>query len=239
MIASGKTRLSRQHIGADATHTTSPTDRAAPKGKRSAELLRFIEAEIARSGTFPSATAMQRAMGWRHSASVEDALLRLMAGGFITRQVVASRAACAERSLTALLTNTNHQTRLQQPTKGISAMIDLKRPEGCPNEWEAVVAIGYAPDGPWVIHVVKQPARTFANAHKHSPETVAVALRWLPTAAQAEGFARYMENIIRPPERGLFMRGFQFSMPREQLEKLFAETARVLRSPELDLDEFA
>ncbi|MGE0054014.1 MAG: hypothetical protein AB7S74_07385 [Hyphomicrobium sp.] len=162
-----------------------------------------------------------------------------MAGGFIKRQVIASRG--MRRTFAYSLSGelgTTDDTLSTNTQKESTMKIDLTRPEGCPQAWEAVVAIGYAPDGPWVIHVVKQPATTFAQAREYSPEALAVAVRWLPTAAWAEGFALHVEKSIMPPERGLFMRGFRFSMPREQLEKLFVDTAKALRAPELQLGAF-
>ena len=64
---------------------------AAPKGERARELLGFIRTEVQRTGVFPDSAAMMLAMDWKSSASVDDALLRLIAGGFITRQVAARK----------------------------------------------------------------------------------------------------------------------------------------------------
>jgi len=118
-------------------------------------------------------------------------------------------------------------------------MIDLTRPARCPDEWHAVIAIGFPPDGIWTIYVVQQPAADLSRIREFSPAAAPIALRWLPSAAFAHGFAAHMEKIILPPARGIGMRGMSFMMPQEKLKNLFLDTARVLRAPELDLEEFA
>ncbi len=118
-------------------------------------------------------------------------------------------------------------------------MIDLTRPERCPDDWHAVTAIGYAPDGMWTIYVVQQPAAELARIRKFNPEAVPIALRWFPDLAWAHGFAAHMEKTVMPPSRGVGMRGMSFMMPQARLQKLFADTAKILRAPILDLEEFA
>lgn len=83
--------MTRQRVGADTTRETSATSDAAPKGERARELLAFIRAEVQRTGVFPGKPAMMSAMGWKSAASVDDALLRLIAGGFVTRDVAARK----------------------------------------------------------------------------------------------------------------------------------------------------
>ena len=83
--------MTRQCVSADTTRETSATSDAAPKGERARELLSFVRAEVQRTGVFPGKPAMMAAMGWKSAASVDDALLRLIAGGFATREVAARK----------------------------------------------------------------------------------------------------------------------------------------------------
>lgn len=91
MRTRGLGRVTRQCVGADTTRETSATSDAAPKGERARELLAFVRAEVQRTGVFPDSAAMMAAMGWKSAASVDDALLRLIAGGFATREVAARK----------------------------------------------------------------------------------------------------------------------------------------------------
>ncbi|MGL4397051.1 MAG: hypothetical protein ACRCS9_10975 [Hyphomicrobium sp.] len=59
-----------------------------PKGRRARELLHYIRSEVERTGAFPNEAATMAVMGWKCSASLTDALLRLMALGFIKREVI-------------------------------------------------------------------------------------------------------------------------------------------------------
>lgn len=89
MRSYGKRAL--QRVGADTTRKTSGNASAAPRGRRAGELLAFIQSEVTRTGAFPSLPAMQAAMGLRCARSVEASLLRLLEGGFITREVIARK----------------------------------------------------------------------------------------------------------------------------------------------------
>lgn len=88
MNTRGNMKGARQPVGADTTRTASGNAPAAPRGKRAGELLAFIRSEVKRTGEFPSLSAMQSAMGLRCVCSVEASLLRLLEGGFITREVI-------------------------------------------------------------------------------------------------------------------------------------------------------
>lgn len=85
-------RWPRRHSQIALRRTLRPAEASPePKGSRTREVLAFIRNEIAEGREFPRTGAIKVAMNWKAAATVDDVLLRLLAGGFIEREVVARK----------------------------------------------------------------------------------------------------------------------------------------------------
>lgn len=223
MKAPAPFRWPRKHfVAAMARASAAKAPAGELTGERSRALLQFIQTEVERSGEFPTIAAMMSALGVKHASTLDATLLRLLAGGFIARDVVARKGA---RRFYAYRLPTEQPKKKETPNM---QSVDLTRPETATRDVYAVALIGHAPTGPWRVVVSQQPLQVLAQDRASYRDAIAASVFWAPSAAHAEGIAQHIETQIAPIRAKQNLRAPMFLMPGARAAVLIAETAQRL-----------